>query len=87
MWVLDHLKDLESDFSVLHRVEDVYSLDGPRFFEFAERIFAYPGVMRARVEAESTGSGTRIKNGTRVAKTTRELQSFAPGAGERVVIR
>ena len=52
MWVLDHLDDLESDFSVFHRVEDIYSMDGPRFFSRAIRISAYDGVMTARLTAE-----------------------------------
>lgn len=49
MWVLDHMDDLESDFSVFHRVEDITALDGPRFFRLAHRIFAYAGVMAARL--------------------------------------
>lgn len=52
MWVLDHLEDLESDFSVFHRVDDIYQMDGPRFFSRAARIFAYDGVMTARALAE-----------------------------------
>ncbi len=47
MWCLDHLADLESDFSVFHRVEDLDTLDGPRFFRLAYRIAAYQGVMAA----------------------------------------
>jgi hypothetical protein len=55
MWVLGHLDDLESDFSRFHRVEDIHSLPGPRFFRMASRIFAYDGVMSARVRAEQEG--------------------------------
>ena len=51
MWVVDHLEDLESDFSVFHRVDDLGTLDGPRFFQLALRIFAYDGVMAARLAA------------------------------------
>lgn len=87
MWTLDHLADLESDFSVFHRVEDIYNLDGPRFFQFAERIFAYKGVMRARVEAEQTDSTSNGTSNVRKAQTVTEMQYFAPGAGERVVLR
>jgi hypothetical protein len=50
MWVLDHLADIESDFAVLHRVDDPLSLPGPEFFRKALRLPAYRGVMRARVE-------------------------------------
>jgi hypothetical protein len=57
MWVLDHLDDLESDFSVFHRIEDMYSLDGPLFFRRAHRISAYAGVMAARVMEQETRRG------------------------------
>ncbi len=52
MWVVDYLDDLESDFSVFHRVDDIYALDGPRFLRLALRIFAYDGVLAARLRAE-----------------------------------
>ncbi len=49
MWVLDYVNDLESDFSVFHRVDDIFEMDGPRFFRLAVRLPAYAGVMAARV--------------------------------------
>jgi hypothetical protein len=52
MWVVDHLDDLDSDFSVLHGEGDALSLPAPRFFARAARLAAYPGVMRLRVENE-----------------------------------
>lgn len=52
MWVVDYLDDLESDFSVFHRVDDIHALDGPRFFRLALRIFAYDGVLTGRLRAE-----------------------------------
>lgn len=50
--MLDYLDDLESDFSVFHRVDDIYSLDGPRFFRLALRLPAYEGVLRMRFMEE-----------------------------------
>lgn len=50
MWVVDHIADVESDFAVLHQVDDPLSLSGPEFFRKANRLPAYRGVMRARVE-------------------------------------
>jgi len=50
-WVLDYLDDLESDFSVLHRVDDIYSMPGARFLRLARRITAYAGVMQVRADA------------------------------------
>ena len=59
MWVLDYLDDLESDFSVFHRVEDIHSLPGPRFFKLAFRVSAYSGVMAARQMAQEEETTAR----------------------------
>lgn len=59
-WVLDHLDDLASDFSVFHRIPDITELDGPTFLRLAWRMPAYEGVMRARTTAahqENGGAG------------------------------
>jgi hypothetical protein len=40
------MADIESDMSAIHRVDDVYSLPGPRFFRLAWRLAAYQGCMR-----------------------------------------
>lgn len=50
--MLDHLDDLESDFSVFHRVDDIYAMDSRRFFRLAERIFAYQGVCALKAQAD-----------------------------------
>ena len=50
-WVTDHLADLESDLSVLHRVDDMWSMPGARFLRLAKRTVAYRGVMQARAQA------------------------------------
>lgn len=42
----DHLDDLASDFSAIHRVDDILALDGPALFRLAWRISSYQGVMR-----------------------------------------
>lgn len=49
-WVLEYLDDLESDFSAIHRVDDIYSMSARKFFNFAERLVAYKGVVRMRAE-------------------------------------
>jgi hypothetical protein len=48
-WVLHHLEDLESDFSVFHRVEDMYELDAERFWIMAQRIIHYGGATAVAV--------------------------------------
>lgn len=52
IWVVDHLADLEADFLRFYRIEDFFELDGPRFFRLASRVFAFGGVMAARLEEE-----------------------------------
>lgn len=49
MWILDHLDDIESDLSAVHRVDDMWSLPAGRFARLAERLWHYPGVMRSWV--------------------------------------
>lgn len=44
--MIDYLPEIESDFSVLHRVEDPYQLPAPRFFSRAERFPYYNGAVR-----------------------------------------
>lgn len=50
-WVTDHIADLESDLSVLHRVDDMWSMPGAKFLRLAKRTVAYRGVMQARAQA------------------------------------
>lgn len=65
MWVLEYMDDLESDFSAIHGIRDMYTeLDGPKFFKFATRIMAYDGVLASRAEAlnEQESNGTSTQN-------------------------
>jgi hypothetical protein len=50
-WVPGHILDIESDMSVFHRITDIYSMPGPRFFTLAWRLDCYRGVMRERALA------------------------------------
>lgn len=51
------MDDLESDFSAIHRIDDIYALDGPKFFRLAHRISAYQGVIAARaMELQNNGA-------------------------------
>lgn len=52
MWIVDYLDDIESDLSVFHRIDDIWSMPGPRFFRLVWRLAAYQGVMQARALAE-----------------------------------
>lgn len=55
MWVVGHLRDVESDLSAFHhlRRSEAYALPGPEFFALAYRLPAYPGVVRARLRASA----------------------------------
>jgi hypothetical protein len=85
MWVLDHLADLEADFLVFYRVEDIEELSGPRFLSLALRVFAYQGVMAARVMEQQEGTG-RDSRGTEVrqVESSRAAISADPVLGELV---
>ena len=53
MWILDYWEDLESDFSAIHRYDgDLLDMPASRLCHLAERLFAYQGVMRARLESQ-----------------------------------
>lgn len=52
LWTVDHLEDVESDMSVFHRVNDIYTMQGPRFFDYVLRLGAYMGVVQARIAKE-----------------------------------
>lgn len=74
--MLDYLDDLSSDFSAIHRVDDIYALDGAKFFNLANRVVAYPGVMR--IHAELQASAQRAEAGIdRVGGTASEIAASA----------
>lgn len=73
--MLDYLPDLESDFSAIHNIWiDVEAgqfagLSSRRFFQTAERLPAYQGVMQAHVMAEEQRRQER-EQGTPVTMPT-----------------
>ena len=85
-WVTDHLADLESDLSVLHRVDDVWSMPGAKFLRLAKRTVAYRGVMNARAQAlmdadaAETGTATPMPAATpqRATEGTRDAVEASP---------
>jgi hypothetical protein len=88
------LSDIESDMSAVHRVDDIWSMDGPRFFRLAWRLAAYQGCMRdhavtaaARLQAQpppQMAAPQQAQPATRaLVGASRELQgifSFGNGA-------
>lgn len=76
MWVLDYLDDLDADFRVFYRVDDIEALSGPRFLALALRVFAYQGVMASRA-AEQQDSGTGGHSGAEVRQVEGSRQAIA----------
>lgn len=76
--MLDYLDDIESDMSAFHRVDNIWEMEGPRFFRMAFRLTAYSGVMAARAQAEndkpSSGSVGSTPTERRVAQKNMKSQ-------------
>jgi hypothetical protein len=51
LWVLDALDDIESDLSRFHRIDDMYAMQGPKFFRLAQRLVFYQGAVAMRATA------------------------------------
>jgi hypothetical protein len=92
-WTTQHVSDIASDLSALHRVDDWRTLDGPRYFELALRLPYYGGVLgwlaavdltprRAHGAREQT---TPPAQPAQVSDTLMLAQLAAEGWGEHVV--
>lgn len=55
--MLDYLPDVESDFSVFHRVDNIYTLSAARFTEWAVRLSMYEGAIAGRAAHERRQQG------------------------------
>ena len=89
MWTLDHLADLESDFSAIHgrRIDidrnEWDGLTGPQFFRMAYRMAAYKGVIRAHVENERERVDRMNEGATPVALTPEMVAGTAGPASQQ----
>jgi hypothetical protein len=72
--VLAHLADLESDFSAIHRIDDMYALDGPTFMRMAFRLPVYQGVMRQRLLLQDHDTTTPQQQGQLVGGEMTDAQ-------------
>jgi len=54
LWLVDHLDDVLSDLSAVHRFrrDEALALSAGEFFPLAERLVHYPGVVRDLVTTE-----------------------------------
>lgn len=71
--MLKHLDDIESDMSAIHRIDDIWSMNGPRFFRFAYRLPAYKGTVRAIAEKQAMDEEKRGKRRNVIAVGSGEL--------------
>ena len=77
--MLHHLDDLESDFSVFHRIDDMYEMDAGRFWAMAERIMHYGGATAATARAQTEQPRVRYiedEHGTPTPLTADQLAAF-----------
>lgn len=76
---MDHLDDLDADFRVFYRIDDMGSVPGPRFLALAMRVFAYQGVMAARAaERQETAGTTQHGTEVRQVESTRAAVTADP---------
>lgn len=84
MWLMDKRADIESDFSVFHRITNPEeTLDGPTYFEFAERLPAYAGVLQARQLAEEQDKKKQQSNTGQTTEMGKPGRT-SPGAAKTV---
>ena len=60
--MLKHIRDIESDMSAFHRIDNIWAMNGPHFFALAYRLPAYKGVMRALAEHQMNEQQQRTGN-------------------------
>lgn len=53
MWVVELEGDVVSDFSVFHRIDDMYSMGSRKWAQLVLRLVAYPGAVQFRLKLEA----------------------------------
>lgn len=76
--MLGYLDDLESDFSVFHRVDDLYAVPSRRFLAWADRLVHYAGALRATAEASGPEAGSQPKPATTPVPATKLAYDMTP---------
>jgi hypothetical protein len=66
-WVIEYVKDVESDLSVFHRVDDVDQITIARYLDLAPRLGAYEGALRRRLAAPVSSPGVETVRGVPLA--------------------
>lgn len=80
---MDHELDIASDLSVFHRVDDPEEMPAPLYFDRAERLAHYRGVIRDYALAESEGRTSTTS--TTTPATGSRPQAAQPAGGTTTV--
>jgi hypothetical protein len=54
LWMLECLPEIESDMSVFHRIESIYTMSAVVFLRRVQHLPAYDGALAARLRREQT---------------------------------
>lgn len=85
-WTGAYLEDVRSDLSVLHRVDDLEALPGPRLFSYVWRLMAYQGVIANRWRQQAA-TAAAPKRTTSIAEWMRERPDVVKKAHELLAAR
>ena|ERR1043165_8236301 len=83
LWFPDYIEEIECDFAAIYGIQDMWSLDGPKFVRFASRLPWYEGAVRGKIIRDTTeldeNGETVVKRDPNVEKTTKMKMSEAVG--------
>lgn len=81
LWITEYLDEIESDFSVLHRINNYDDLDGHKFLRMAVLLPLYDGALRRRLEIQHSEEEDKPKSG----KSMTMQEALAQAKGEQPV--
>jgi hypothetical protein len=73
--VLQFLPEIESDMSVFHRVEDIYTMRADRFFRRVSCLAAYDGALATR-KTDQERADVQVRRATQPAAELTEEQAW-----------
>ena len=79
MWFPDYIEEIECDFAAIYGMQDMWSLDGPKFVRFASRLPLYEGAVRYQISMDYKDSvdedGNVIMKDSSVERTSTKKMS------------
>ena len=83
MWILECLPEIESDMSVFHRIEDIYTMNAFVFVRRALLLPVYEGAVRGAVRRLAEKAAQRDTDTPNVARVAQEDDEAALWAAYR----